>query len=140
MITFVDTNVLVSARDASEPEKQQQAQAWMNHLWATRTGRTSVQVLNEYYVTVTRKLSPGLDLATARADVVDLGAWKPAAVDEATIAAAFELEDRFSLSWWDGLVVAQAISLRCDRLLTEDLQEGQRFDGVTVTNPFLHTP
>ena len=59
MTTFVDTNVLVYARDASEPDKQPRAEAWMQHLWRTRSGRTCVQVLNEYYVTVTRKLSPG---------------------------------------------------------------------------------
>jgi predicted nucleic acid-binding protein len=138
--TFVDTNVLVYARDASEPDKQPCAEAWMQHLWRTRSGRTSVQVLNEYYVTVTRKLSPGLDRSSARDDVRDLRAWRPAVVDDSTMTLAWDLEDRFSLSWWDSLVVASAIELGCDDLLSEDLQDGQRFDGLVVKNPFLHVP
>ena len=140
MTTFVDTNVLVYARDTSELDKQPLAAAWMEHLWRTRSARTSVQVLNEYYVTVTRKLSPGLDQATARNDIRDLGAWQPTVVDHATIATAWDLEDRYSLSWWDSLIVASAVELGCDRLLTEDLQDGQEFDRLVVTNPFLHAP
>jgi predicted nucleic acid-binding protein len=140
VITFVDTNVLVYARDTSEPDKQPRAAGWMEHLWRTRAGRTSVQVLNEYYVTVTRKLSPGLDQTTARNDVRDLGAWRPSVVEHATMAIAWDLEDRYSLSWWDSLVVASAMELGCDRLLTEDLQDGQQFDRLVVSNPFRHTP
>ena len=75
--SFVDTNVLVYSRDLSEPEKQPQALAWMNHLWSTRTGRTGFQVLQEFYVTVTQKLVPGLDQETAREDVRSLLAWGP---------------------------------------------------------------
>lgn len=140
MTTFVDTNVLVYARDTSEPAKQPRAEAWMQHLWRTRAGRTSVQVLNEYYVTVTRKLSPGLDRSSARDDVRDLGAWRPAIVGDSTMTLAWDLEDRFSLSWWDSLVVASALELGCDDLLTEDLQDGHSFDGLIVKNPFLHAP
>ena len=138
--TFVDTNVLVYARDTSEPDKRPLAMAWMEHLWRTGTGRTSVQVLNEYYVTVTRKLSPGLDRTTARGDVRDLGAWRPTAVDPAIMATAWDLEDRFSLSWWDSLIVASAIDVGCDRLLSEDLQDGQEFDRLVVVSPFRHAP
>ena len=61
MTTFVDTNVLAYARDTSEPDKQPLAARWMEHLWRTGTGRTSMQVLDEYDITVTRNLSPGLD-------------------------------------------------------------------------------
>ncbi len=140
MTTFVDTNVLVYTRDTSEPDKQPLAGAWMEHLWRTESGRTSVQVLNEYYVTVTHKLAPGLDQATARNDIRDLQAWRPIVIDHATVVTAWDLEDRFSLSWWDSLIVASAIELGCDRLLTEDLQDGQAFNRLVVTNPFRHAP
>ncbi len=53
---------------------------------------------------------------------------------------AWDLEDRFSLSWWDSLVVATAVELGCDHLLSEDLRDGQRFDGLVGKNPFLHVP
>ena len=140
MTTFVDTNVLVYARDTSERDKQPAAWAWMRHLWESEAGRTSTQVLNEYYVTVTRKLSPGLDRAIARDDVADLQAWRPAVIDHRTVTTAWSLEDRYGLSWWDSLVVASAIELGCDRLLTEDLADGQRYDRLVVTNPFRHPP
>ena len=66
---FVDSNVLACARDAANQDKQRQASAWMTELWRSRQGRLSIQVLAEYYVTVTRKLRPGLDQETARQDV-----------------------------------------------------------------------
>jgi len=65
---FVDTNVLVYARDASEPEKQPVARAWMQWLWKRQAGRLSTQVLQEFYQTVTRKLQPGLDPTVARSE------------------------------------------------------------------------
>ncbi len=78
---FVDTNVLVYARDSSEPEKQPRAAQWLEKLWRARAGRLSLQVLQEYYVTVTQKLDPGLDLARARSDVRALAAWQPIVPD-----------------------------------------------------------
>ena len=140
MSTFVDTNVLIYARDLSEPDKQPVARSWMEHLWTTESGRTSMQVLNEYYVTVTRKLSPGLDRNSARDDVRDLRAWVPSVVGHDTVTTAWDLEDRYSLSWWDSLIVASAIELGCDRLLTEDLHDGHEFGRLVVTNPFRHAP
>ena len=78
---FVDTNVLVYARDTSEPDKQPRADEWLTALWRHRCGRTGVQVLNEYYVTTTRKLDPGLTEEEAWSDVEALLAWSPLAVD-----------------------------------------------------------
>ena len=140
MSVFVDTNVLVYTRDLSVPPKQQRAYEWMSALWASRLGRTSVQVLNEYYVTVTRKLVPGLAAADARADVDDLRAWLPVPISASLFDHAFATEDRFGLSYWDSLIVAAAHAADCDHLLTEDLQDGQRLDNVTVVNPFEHPP
>lgn len=135
---FVDTNVFVYARDASEPSKQPQAVRWLEELWRIRSGRTSIQVLQEYYVTVTGKLDPGLDPTDARADVRALTAWEPLPTDAPLLDDAWELQDRHSLSFWDALVVAAARRLECRHLLTEDLQDGQSLDGVTVVNPFRH--
>lgn len=140
MSIFVDTNVLVYARDLSAPSKQERAHEWMSALWASRLGRTSVQVLNEYYVTVTRKLAPGLAASDARADVDDLRAWMPVPISAGLLDSAFAFEDRFGLSYWDSLIVAAAQAAGCDHLLTEDLQDGQRLDTVTVVDPFAHRP
>lgn len=140
MSVFVDTNVLVYARDAAVPAKQELAYEWMSALWASRLGRTSVQVLNEYYVTVTRKLAPALPAEDARGDVSDLRAWRPVPVSAGLLGAAFDAEDRFGLSYWDSLIVAAAQAAGCDYLLTEDLQDGQRLDSVIVVDPFSHRP
>lgn len=133
---FVDTNVLVYARDASEPLKQPQAADWLRRLWIERAGRTSVQVLNEYYVTVTRKLSPGLDKDEAWRDVRSLFAWNPQPIDPEVQVRAREIESRFNLSWWDSMIVAAAHMQGCDLLLSEDLQDGLDCEGLIVRSPF----
>ena len=106
---FVDTNVLVYARDRSQGAKHRVAWEWMTSLWQTRAGRLSHQVLSEYYVTVTAKLKPGMPAAAARADVRALLTWHPTGVSAATLEHAWELQDRHQLSWWDALIVASAL-------------------------------
>ncbi|MEX2530554.1 MAG: PIN domain-containing protein [Gemmatimonadota bacterium] len=138
--TFVDTNVLVYARDSGLPEKQRQASEWLQVLWQQRRGRLSTQVLNEYYVTVTQKLTPGLSRASARQDVRNLLAWDPVALDAGMIEAAYAVQDRFGFSWWDCLIVSAARAAGCEILLTEDLQDGQDLDGIVVVNPFTTLP
>ena len=133
---FVDTNVFVYTRDASEPGKQPLAAAWVEYLWRSRNGRLSSQVLQEYYQAVTRKLSPGLTTEAARQDVRDLFAWQPVMIDSAIVERAWSVEDRYQLSWWDSLIVGAALHAECRYLLTEDLQQGQEFGTVTVVNPF----
>ena len=116
------------------------AAEWLAALWDSRLGRLSVQVLQEYYFTLTRKLKPARNMEDAREDVISLSTWQPAAVDTETIERAWVLQDRFALSWWDSLIVAAALGLRCRYLLSEDLQDGQVIDGLTIINPFTHQP
>lgn len=137
---FVDANVLVYSRDESEPSKRPLALTWLHELWAERCGCTSIQALSEYYVTVTRKLKPGMPAESAWALVDRLLAWRPAALDEAMVVRARAVEDRYGLHWWDCLIVAAAQGQSCDYLLTEDLQDGQVFDRVQVVDPFAHRP
>lgn len=137
---FVDTNVLVYARDAAEPEKQDQAARWIEHLWRTRTGRLSYQVLHEYYVTVTTKLRPGMTPGEGRDDVRALLTWAPSSPSRERLEAAWLLQDSFSVSWWDAQIIAAAQQAGCSVLLTEDLQHGQRFGDVEVRSPFVISP
>jgi predicted nucleic acid-binding protein len=137
---FVDTNVLVYARDASEPDKQPQAVAWIEHLWRTQTGRLSFQVLQEYYAATTRKLKPGLSAEAARADIRDLLAWRPVRISAEMLESGWVLEDRFGLSCWDAPIVAAARIAGCEHLLTEDLQHDSDLDGLRVVNPFRTQP
>ncbi len=119
---FVDTNVLVYCRDASETVKQPQAMAWMTWLWETGRGRVSFQVLQEFFVTVTHKLTPGLTRARSQTDVRALLAWRPLAVDGRAMTSAWVMQERSGLGWWDALIVAAAQVSGCRYLLTADLQ------------------
>jgi predicted nucleic acid-binding protein len=132
--------VLVYARDASEGAKEEDAQRWLEYLWRTRSGRLSHQVLDEYYAVVTQKLKPGLDREQARADVRNLMAWAPLSATSATIEAAWTIQDRHQLSWWNCLIVAAAQIAGSTWLLTEDLGHGRVFEGVTVVDPFRLAP
>jgi len=137
---FVDTNLLVYARDSSEPLKQQQALKWMSHLWSSRTGRLSFQVLQEFYITVTEKLRPGMDIKAARQDMRTFMVWKPLPVDIDVVERAWTIQDRYQISWWDALIVSAAQLADCQFLLTEDLQNGQKFRNLQTVNPFLIPP
>lgn len=133
---FVDTNIFLYARDAGEPAKQPRAAGWLEYLWREQIGRTSVQVLSEYYVNVTRNLVPGLPPDEAWDDVQALLTWRPCAVDEGLLRRGREIEHRYHLSWWDSLVVGAAQLQGCALLLTEDLQDGAVYGGVAVRSPF----
>ena len=140
MSVFVDTNVLVYARDSRDPLKQLRARGWMDYLWSSGDGRLNAQVLNEYYVTVTGRLRPGLTPAAARADIERLTTWNPHAVDARLILQALDVRETTSLSHWDALIVAGAQQAECEFLLTEDLNDGQQIGAVTVISPFTHDP
>jgi len=134
--TFVDSNVLVYARDTRDRAKQARAADWLAMLWRARTGRIGIQVLSEYYVTVTRKLRPGLSADEAWDDVRLLMSWRPQPLDEQLLEHGRDIERRFRLSWWDSLVVAAAQLQDCSTLLSEGFQNGMEFDTVVVSNPF----
>ena len=133
---FVDTSVLLYALDAAEPAKQPRAQAWLEHLWQSRSGRTSVQVLSECYVNLKRMAGPRLAASQAWESVARYFAWKPLASDEALLLRAREIEQRHRINWWDCLVVGAAQMQDCDMLLTEDLQDRAVYGSVRVRSPF----
>jgi len=133
---FVDTNVFLYARQTDDPMKQSIAEQWLERLWAEQSGRTSVQVLNEYYWNATRKVNPLLSADEAWARVQRLLSWNPQAIDADALRRAHEVERRYHLSWWDSLIVGSAQAQSCTLLLTEDLQDRAVYGGVTVRNPF----
>lgn len=135
---FVDTNVLIYAVDAGDPFKQRIAQRWRTELWKRRAGRISYQVLQEYYASVTRKWAGAQQ--HARDEVLDLLSWQPVTIDFVLLDIAWKVQDRHKLSFWDALIVAAANAASCKYLLTQDLQNGQRIEGVTVVSPFALDP
>ncbi|MCC5804789.1 MAG: PIN domain-containing protein [Opitutales bacterium] len=137
--TFVDTNILLYARDASEPDKQPVAESILAELWESRGGRVSIQVLNEYFVNATQKLDPGMSADDAWEDIESLMVWEPVPLDTALISRTFATHSRYGLSWWDSMIVAAAERGGCSTILSEDLSDGQRYFGITVVNPFVGT-
>lgn len=139
---FVDTNILAYARDQHAPIKQPTAVAWLASLARRRAGRISTQVLIEYYAVASHPQKLALPDASVRADIRELMTWNPPAPDAALFDAAWMVQDRHGLSWWDALIVGAALRQGCTTLLSEDLQHGLQVDGVvgggllTVTNPF----
>lgn len=134
---FVDTNVFVYRHDRSDPSKQACAERWIRLLAGSRLGRLSFQVLQELYATLTRTHGLHFDRSEARDIVVALAVWRPVAVDLPTLERAWLVQDAFSVSWWDALIVAAAQTCECGVLLTEDLQHGQEFGATRVVNPFV---
>ena len=133
---FVDTNILIYARDAGQTAKQPVAQSWLRTLWRLRRGRLSFQVLQEYYANVTTKLKPGLPPAQARQDVRNLALWNPINIDADLLETAWGLADRFGFSWWDAQIAAAARRVNCAVLLSEDMHHGLDMDGTLIINPF----
>ena len=137
-LVFVDTKVLISAEDGAEADKQHSALAWIARLWRARSGRLSTQVLNEFYVNVTRKLKPAMPQGDARARVRRYAAgWNPWQIDHATVETAWAMEARHGLQYWDCLVLAAAQHSGCTLVLSEDMQHEGRYGAVQVINPFL---
>ena len=133
---FVDTNVLVYAHDLSAGAKHERARALVEELWATREGCLSVQIMQEFFVTVTRKLPRPLGAASAKDILADLSRWHvhvPAADD---VLGAIGLHQRAGLSFWDSMMVRSAVEMGCQIIYSEDLNHGQLYDGARVENPF----
>jgi predicted nucleic acid-binding protein len=133
--TFVDTNVLVYAHEADQGAKYEIAAGIVDALWSEGTGTVSMQVLQEFYVTVTRKIARPISKSAARFLVEDYAAWC-VETTPADIAAAFRIEDQARISFWDALILAAAQKSGATRVLSEDLNAGQKIAGIRIENPF----
>ncbi len=133
---FVDTNILLYAHDDSAGTKRDQARALLEQLWETRQGCVSVQVLQEFFVNATRKITKPLSAEMAKEIVTDLSHWHmhvPAADD---VLGAIAIHQRAGISFWDSMIVRSASEMGCDVLYSEDLNVGQDYSGVRAENPF----
>jgi predicted nucleic acid-binding protein len=134
-VRFVDTNVLLYAVSTDESESARASCA--NEILAGRDVALSVQVLQEFYVQATRAgRVDALAHEQAVALVESLLRFPVVEVTTAVMLAAFETRERYGISYWDAAIVEAARAARCDVLLSEDLGDGQDYDGVRVENPF----
>lgn len=139
-LVFVDAHVLLYAVDDREPPKRDRSRAWLAACWRRHCGRLSNQVLNEFYWNARRKFATQVSAGEARAEVRRYQNWQPWLVDHTTVEAAWAVESRYGVTYWDALLVAAAQQQGCSLLLSEDLQHDQTFDTVRVVNPFVDGP
>jgi len=132
--SFLDTNVLVYADDKRAPAKQRRAVELLTKLRTDKAGVLSLQVLQEYFVTVTRKL--GVDPATARRKVELLAEFDVVIPTVADVLAAIDLHRLHLMSFWDALILHSAKQSGCSVVLTEDMQHAQLISGLQIVNPF----
>ena len=133
--TFVDTNVLLYAHDIDAGRKHAIAKNSLSDLWANRTGIVSPQVLQEFYVNATRKISRPLVKKFARSVVEQYAPWCVETTSD-DIATAFRIEEDSRIGFWDALICAVALKAGAERILSEDLNAGQRIAGMRIENPF----
>jgi predicted nucleic acid-binding protein len=132
--SFFDTNVLVYADDKASPAKQRRAVDLVTEHRRSQTGVVSLQVLQEYFVTVTRRLK--VDARIARRKVELLSEFDVAAPDVADVLAAIDLHRLHGIHFWDALIVRSAKQAGCSVLFSEDMQAAREIDGVRIIDPF----
>jgi predicted nucleic acid-binding protein len=132
--TFFDTNILIYADDKDEPVKRRRSVNLVEEHRRARTGVVSPQVLQEYFVTATRKLR--LDPAIARRKVELLSEFDVSFPEISDILAAIDLHRLHDFSFWDALILRTAKQAGCSILLSEDMQAGREVDGLRIVNPF----
>jgi predicted nucleic acid-binding protein len=132
--SFFDTNVLVYADDKGAPVKQRRSLELVAEHRRARSGVVSLQVLQEYFVTVTRKLQ--VEARIARRKVELLAEFDVAAPELADILAAIDLHRLHGFSFWDALIVRAAKQSGCSVLFSEDMQGAREIDGLHIVNPF----
>jgi predicted nucleic acid-binding protein len=127
---------MFSSTDLDAEDKHLIAKQVLSELWTTRTGVLSTQVLQEFYVNVTRKLARPLTKKVARTAVDAYSLW---CIDTtpAELKSAFQIEDDARLGFWDALICAAALKAGVDRILSEDLNAGQKIAGIRIENPFV---
>lgn len=133
---FVDTNVLVYAHDTSAGEKHARAKALIADLWQSGKGCLSIQVLQEFYVTVTQKVSKPLAPETASRIIECLSHWRLHIPDAGDVLEAIRIHQRYSISFWDAMIIRSAEALGSKVIWSEDLNPGQCYGEVKVSNPF----
>ncbi|MGM0578067.1 MAG: PIN domain-containing protein [Myxococcota bacterium] len=133
---FVDTNVLIYAHDVDAGEKHRIASSLVRHLWETRSGAISAQVLHELCVNLQKKLARPLTPSAIEALLEDYCAWTVVPNDAAGALEAVRTQERYRISYWDALIIVAARRSGAETLYSEDLNDGQAYGGVTVSNPF----
>ena len=135
-LQFVDTNILVYAHDTSAGKKHIRATELIRELWQSGGGCLSIQVLQEFYVTVTRKVAKPLGPEVAAQIIADLSVWQVHRPGVQDLLDAIRLQHRYETSFWEAMIIASALQLGCHTIWSEDLNPGQVYEQLRVLDPF----
>ena len=133
--TFVDTNVLIYARDQKEGDKQPRAQAWLDRLAAGRNLVTNLQVLNEFARWLLRN-ERSRPIESLRREIDLLAYYGAEPLTAADVERAWEIRGTLGYQWFDCLLIAAATAAECRYFLSEDMTHEARYGGLTIINPF----
>jgi len=133
-VEFVDTNIFVYAHEGGAGHKHDKAVELITRLFDEQAGAVSIQVLSEFYSTMTKKL--GMKSEEAEEAIADLGSWTIHRPSHGDVVRACKLHRQHKVSWWDALIIHSASELGCEVLWSEDLAAGQHYGALTVQNPF----
>ncbi len=134
---FVDTNILIYAYDTQAGNKHTICKQKLRDLWESGNGVISTQVMQEFYVNVTRKIPEPLSFGHARRIIKNYEVWQVELINPRLVGLASEIQERNQLSFWDALILATAIQGNVKLLFSEDLNSGQLIEGIEVVNPLL---
>ena len=137
---FLDSNILVYAYDTHEPKKQKRAQALLKTAIQEESAVLSTQVLGEFFVVATQRIKNPMTVGDAKKIIEVLSILPVAEIDLTLVMRAIDTKTRYRISYWDSLIVAAAERSGCNTILSEDLNNGQRYNGVRVENPFINHP
>jgi predicted nucleic acid-binding protein len=133
---FLDTNILVYLFDADDPAKQRRVQDLLSNRELRTRLILSTQVLQEFYVSVTRKLATPLDPEAAFQAVQGLTALPVVQIDPPLILLAIQRSRKVKVSFWDALILEAALAADATFLYSEDFQDGSVFGRLRIVNPF----
>jgi predicted nucleic acid-binding protein len=134
---FFDTNILAYCFDANAQEKRARANRMVRDGLERHAGVISYQVVQEFINLALRRFEPRMRVEDVRQYAAMV--LRPMLAVNSSMALcqrALEITERYRIGWYDSLIVAAAAEAQCDVLYSEDLQHGQRIEGVTITNPF----
>ena len=133
---FCDTNLFVYSYDVTAGPKQDQASKLLARLWEGGEGVISIQVLQELFVALTTKIPEPLAAQDAREIVSDLATWRVVESGHQDVVSAIDGAARWHISFWDAMILTTAIRAGAGTVWSEDLNDGQAYDGTVVRNPF----
>lgn len=136
---FVDTNVLIYARDRKAASKREKAQLWLAEL--AHSGRLAInlQVINEL-TRWTLRNEPQRPLPDVRREIDALRFYGDAPIGTGEMDLAWQVRSALGYQWFDCLLLASALSARCTYFLSEDMGDNARYDSLTIINPFRSEP